>query len=263
MSATVEPNQGGQTVLQSVTAALDSPALAGKAQIGALWAANPDLISVPIRPNFGQWPAPLSCVLGTRPVGRRNGGLSYPETFTTTGGKIDAVVSISGDTGEEVGQALEPYPTLAGTRALTPDPPNADRYAGPADPIVRRSTVPDRHLGVVVAKDAPEQMRMAEYWKLQDSLYSVVEIDQRFPVRPDPHLVGYALPAVAGGPSPLPLLLWWALLLGLSSLARYESAAWTAAIDLDASPLAADLRTLLDIAADRVPARILDSLHAA
>jgi len=64
-------------------------------------------------------------------------------------------------------------------------------------------------------------------------------------------------------PIALPLLLWWALLLGLSSLARYESAVWTAAIDLDASPLASDLRTMLDIAADRVPARMHDILHLA
>jgi YaaC-like Protein len=68
---------------------------------------------------------------------------------------------------------------------------------------------------------------------------------------------------VADTPGLSVLLLWWAVLLGLSSLARYESAAWTAAIDLDASQLAADLRTVLDIAAARVPARILDSLHAA
>ena len=48
----------------------------------------------------------------------------------------------------------------------------------------------------------------------------------------------------------------------LSSLARYEPDDWTAAIDFDASPLATDLRAVLDIAAERVPARILESLKA-
>jgi hypothetical protein len=264
LRATVEPYEGTQTVFQAVTAAVDSPALVGKAQLGALWAANPDVISVPIRPDLGQWPAALSYDLGTRRVRGGNGGPSDPERVpTTTGGIVFTAVRIPGDTGEQVAQVLDAYPTLTGATALTPDPPNADRYAGPAEPIVRSPTGPDGHLGVVVAKDAPRQMSLAEYWQLQDSLYSVVEIDQRLPVPPYPNLIGYALPAVAGGPSPLPLVLWWALLLGLSSLARYESAAWAAAIDLDASPLAADLRTVLDIAAERVPARILDSLQAA
>jgi hypothetical protein len=43
--------------------------------------------------------------------------------------------------------------------------------------------------------------------------------------------------------------------------ARHESAVWTASIDLDASPLAADLRAVLDIAAERVPARFLENRH--
>lgn len=55
-------------------------------------------------------------------------------------------------------------------------------------------------------------------------------------------------------------MLWWALLLGLSSLARYDPARWTAAIDLDASDLAVSFERVLDIAEQRVPARILEAL---
>jgi hypothetical protein len=57
------------------------------------------------------------------------------------------------------------------------------------------------------------------------------------------------------------LLLWWALLLGLSSLARYEPAAWAAAIDLDSSELAVSLERVLDVASERLPMRILRSLQ--
>jgi hypothetical protein len=264
LRATVEPYEEAQTVFQAVTAAVDSPALVGKAQLGALWAANPDVINVPIRPDLGQWPVALSDAIGNRRVSGGNGGPSDPEKVPlTTCGIIASTVRIPGDTAEQVAQALEAYPTLTGARARTPVQPYGDRYAGPGEPIVRGPAGPDGHRGVVVAKDAPKQMSLAEYWQLHESLYSVVEIDQHFPALPYPELIGYALPAVAGGPSPLPLVLWWALLLGLSSLARYESAAWAAAIDLDASPLAADLRTVLDIAAERVSARILDSLQAA
>ncbi|WP_371878886.1 YaaC family protein [Amycolatopsis roodepoortensis] len=56
-------------------------------------------------------------------------------------------------------------------------------------------------------------------------------------------------------------MLWWALLLGLSSLTRYEPAAWSAAIDLDASELAVPLEQVLEIAEDRLPTRILESLR--
>jgi hypothetical protein len=260
LRATVDPDSPQGAAFQVVTAAAGSPVLAGKAQIGALWSANPDLIDVPIRAEFRQWPTALSYGLGTRPVAA--GAPDPNQVPLSTGGFVRTAVIVTGDTGQQIAQALRAYPTLAGAVALTSDPVNGERYTDPAETIVRRSTLPIGQLGVLVAKDAPMHMSLAEHWRLEDSLYSVVEVDQRFPARPHASFVGYALPAIADGPSPLPLLLWWALLLGLSSLARYEPDDWTAAIDLDASPLAADLRAVLDIAAEQVPARILESLKA-
>ncbi len=55
---------------------------------------------------------------------------------------------------------------------------------------------------------------------------------------------------------------WWALLFGLSMLARYEPAGWTAALALDSSPLAAPLAQGLQVAIDRVPQLVLDALVA-
>lgn len=43
---------------------------------------------------------------------------------------------------------------------------------------------------------------------------------------------------------------------------RYEPDAWTAAIDLDRSPLAVDLQRVLELAAEQAPARILQTLRA-
>jgi hypothetical protein len=57
------------------------------------------------------------------------------------------------------------------------------------------------------------------------------------------------------------LLLWWGLLLGLSTFARYEPAAWTAAIDPEVSPLAVALERVLDIAQERIPSRVLAALR--
>jgi hypothetical protein len=65
-----------------------------------------------------------------------------------------------------------------------------------------------------------------------------------------------------GGAALSDLMLWWALLFGLSMLARYEPDGWTAALDYDNSPLAVPLTALLDTAAQAVPALVLAALDA-
>src|SRR4029453_12305350 len=77
----------------------------------------------------------------------------------------------------------------------------------------------------------------------------------------NPHFVGIVRPAIGGSPSPSPLMLWWALLLGLSSLVRYYPAVWVRSIDLDESILASPLRQVLDVAMERVPVRVLEALR--
>lgn len=61
---------------------------------------------------------------------------------------------------------------------------------------------------------------------------------------------------------PSRLVCWWGLLLALSSLARYEPAAWRRALDIDASPIAVSLEEGLDLALDRIPEMLLDALDA-
>lgn len=57
-----------------------------------------------------------------------------------------------------------------------------------------------------------------------------------------------------------PLMTWWALLFGLSMLARYEPAGWAQALDLDSSSIAAPVIRCLDIAVERVPELVLGGL---
>jgi hypothetical protein len=57
-----------------------------------------------------------------------------------------------------------------------------------------------------------------------------------------------------------PLLTWWALLFGLSMIARYEPASWVAALDYDSSELAAPLTRLMEIGLQRVPELVVDAL---
>jgi hypothetical protein len=46
--------------------------------------------------------------------------------------------------------------------------------------------------------------------------------------------------------TPHPLLAWWAILFALSMLARYQPDTWTDYLDVDKSPYAVPLETLLD-----------------
>jgi len=68
---------------------------------------------------------------------------------------------------------------------------------------------------------------------------------------------------IAGsGSSPSALLSWWMLLQGLSQLARYSPAAWTAAISPAKSRIAVPLEQTLEIGAAVVPGLILGALSA-
>lgn len=61
-------------------------------------------------------------------------------------------------------------------------------------------------------------------------------------------------PALTGNTRPLhPLLVWWAVLYGLSMLARYVPARWTEHLDVDNSALAVPLETVLDGALEACP----------
>jgi hypothetical protein len=57
-----------------------------------------------------------------------------------------------------------------------------------------------------------------------------------------------------------PILAWWAALLALSSLARYEPATWSKIVDIDRSAEANAIEHLLDQAIDSVPAAALHML---
>lgn len=59
---------------------------------------------------------------------------------------------------------------------------------------------------------------------------------------------------------PHPLLTWWAVLVALSSLARYQPVAWTRALDPDTSQLAVQLERVLDEALAALPQLVLDAL---
>jgi hypothetical protein len=75
----------------------------------------------------------------------------------------------------------------------------------------------------------------------------------------------WALPAVPGMTVPLhPFIAWWAILLALSSLARYEPETWADMVDVDrsGSPATA-VEHLLDTALDAVPQMLVEAITGA
>jgi hypothetical protein len=69
------------------------------------------------------------------------------------------------------------------------------------------------------------------------------------------------MPALGNSEAPLSqLMVWWALLFGLSIVARYDPALWTRALNPDSSPLAVPLESLLEEALEVVPALVLEPM---
>jgi hypothetical protein len=257
LRAAITPS--GYGAFQSICVATGSSPLAGTTEIGALWAANPDLRSVPIPAAFGVWHRPIDQLIGVRTTLDENGNVQDPETPITTSGLIEFSVDVPGTTLREVESALLAYPTLREARGVIPGPVGPI-FGNPEDHALRGPYGTKNVRRATVGVPAPRQMTLGGYQRLQDQLFSVVEVEPTYPMYPYPHLIGFALPKLGGGPAPTPLLLWWALLLGLSSLVRYYPAQWVKAIDRDLSELAVHLETVLDVAAERMPARLLDAL---
>jgi hypothetical protein len=57
-----------------------------------------------------------------------------------------------------------------------------------------------------------------------------------------------------------PLMAWWALLYGLSILARYHPGVWVAALDVDDTQLAVAIDNALEAALDALPHLVLDAI---
>lgn len=226
LDTNVEPRGSSQTSFAIVASAIGSPTLAGPVTVAELWAANPDLRSVPL-PLSHQCPRALELPIGTQTLGGTIPGEPEqdPDTMPVgTGGMLSVAVDLPADvqTAADVEAALAAYPTLRGAFALKQGPSGAVR-ADPGDEVPRHHVRGAERVNVAVT--CPVETTMSDLWSRQRALASIIEVDETVPATPAPSWVGFALPNLAAADAPHPLMLWWALLLGLSSLARYEPAA--------------------------------------
>jgi hypothetical protein len=206
-------------------------------QLGALWASLPEL------PPVDELCADHWRAREITPAQDRPGRLLFgaPPLSGPTMGTVSLPELADRDDPREADAAevLRPYPTASGA-AIQIVPKREERDPSRVVPAglldwTRREPGPvGGHINVVSPLDR-----------------HAVEVGGRF----------YLRPSVGSDSTYLSTLMtWWALLFALSSIARYEPAAWTTALDVDASPIGNALEDALDEAEARLPHLIIEAL---
>jgi hypothetical protein len=216
----------GNGIFGAVATALGRGRLTGSVEMGALWAALPEVSSPASEDWLPALPVYMTIPSEFIPRGRMYSGLLS---------NVDFGASASLRSAADVNGMLARYPGAIGAKATT-------------------------YQGEIMPSPAPSGQCFQVAWGLEpgpadqdDPELIASYVAKRFPRYPRTEAL-WLLPEVGDGPDRLPpVLLWWVLLHGLSLLARYEPAAWRSALDLDKSPIADPLIDLLDSALQIVP----------
>lgn len=224
----IEPTGEGE--FQAIAALTCSATISAPVEIGALWASLPELVQTA---DEERWP--VAAAVWPRYLER---GV----TLKLMRG-LETVVNFSPmpQSVEDVRSLMESYPS-AGDDWRIQQPVGALNMT----PVTVATPI---GIGVpVVWGDAETDIRQ----KLED-----VAPEYRFR---DEH---WLRPGVGSNRDLLsPLMAWWALLFGVSILARYHPGEWVRALDPDKSKLAAPIGEALDEALTAVPHLLLEALYA-
>ena len=230
--------------------ATGSAVFTGGVQVAELWASLPELshsselcLGHPRARELDRTSSRDAQLIRPRWRGEPSLGLAYgsPEEW-----RLSARITLSSfvrsiEEAQAVAEAdLAPYPRAAGARvyAFSPDPVPKN-----PDPELRSSVILEWPAD---GPTTPTGGRVLKHVEVVSSLHG-----GRY----------YLIPAVGDAPLPLsPLIAWWALLFALSSIARYEPATWTRALDVDASPLGVPLEDALDLAEGRIAELVVQAL---
>lgn len=232
----VRPMTGGG-VFGAVADVLGVRGLTGSVELGALWSAIPGtsgpegdawLRALPVWPELYSQQTGFTLHLGASHRG-----------FVTLGDQAPA------NDPRAIDELLQRYPAAVGAgvevaQTIIPSrrTPWGDgvpvRWPAPDVDLPPEGPPPPEYLASQVHNRVPQYRYSREHW---------------------------LVPVVGDAADELPpMLLWWVLLFGLSLLARYEPAAWRAALDADASDLAVPLEELLDEALEVTPALLHEAL---
>lgn len=225
----VRPHKGQPGVFGAVAAVLGTAQLTGSVELGALWSALPEVTPPPSK-------APWLLALLVHPHIYEAGVPQY--MWSAFRGYVWLRRQPTPSDIAGLNNLLAKYPDGIGAGTETSEG-TPDIYPTP------------RGLGISIQWPKPEVQ--ARYGEPIPAELIASHVNNRIPLyqRTSEH---WMIPAVGDKEDQLPpLLLWWILLFGLSLLARYQPAAWRAALDLDRSPCADPLTALLDEALTIVP----------
>jgi YaaC-like Protein len=216
-----------------VSAAVGSEVPSGTIELGAVWAAIPDLMEPqPQMPTLDPaWRRPLIAFdedWDVDPVVHRGALPGVPLRLLLSGLPPDA-------TPEQLIDELAQYPTAAGAE------PKAHRMGTELKTVP--GWAPSGRLCPAFAWPGRPDNQLA-----LDTIAPMYRSGDRT-----------LLPRVAGNLLS-PLMLWWVLLFGLSSVARYDPELWVGALDVNHSEQAVPIEAALDAALDALSELILDAL---
>lgn len=197
----------------------------GRVELGQLWAALPTEAAYD---ENGRWTPALQ-------VWPRMYSKDPVEHMLGSGGKATVLLRKDGVSPEDLTSLLRRYPMAEG-----------------AVPIVAQ--------GIWSIEETPFGFGYPVAWREEGTLLSTQDLLWRIPLYrfPNEH---WLLPGIGSRRSPMtPLMLWWALLFGLSLLARYQSAEWVSALDPDESVLTVPVEELMDEALEAVPHVLFEAL---
>ncbi len=224
-----------------VADATASEKLTGPIELGSVWAAMPDLVApAPQMPELRpEWRRPLTAFPGPRENEPSSAIVMRRPLELLLGGLADLSIATDADVDALLADLGATYPSSSGVAA-----PGWLRHATPS--LVYQWAPTGDHLPTLC-------------WP---EVLTPVKVEQLDAIAPDHRGQGVRmlLPRLGGRDFVSPLMMWWILLFGLSSVARYDPELWVAALDVNASPQAVPIEAALDIALDALPELIFEAL---
>ena len=218
----------GMGIYQRIAPLVGSEFITGEVELGELWSSLPDLVDLPLEL---EWPKALR--VWPDPIGKPSGMEMLPWPWAEA-----AICAGSATSPEDVVELLANYPSAAGFELAR----------APGIPIMACQTPSGS--GVLVRWASPEAHDFGHREKLLKVAPTYGEEQAQW-LRPG---LGEKRIVVS------PLMTWWALVFGLSIVARYEPDRWASSLHVDLSPIAAALEAALVRATEVVPSLVLEAL---
>lgn len=228
-------SKGRRQSFAGVAEATGSGQLTSGLELGAIWGAIPDLMAPLPQPPLkdATWLRPLRVFRPMFDAAHRSFADMGPLELLVDGLPLGA----DRDT---LLQRLADYPTAAGAYMRDTQGMGEDSIVSQLSPV--------GYLPVFCWADTPEGGR--------------TRVQHLSVIAPEYRGLGTRLlfPRAGRKDAISPLMLWWALLFGLSSVARYEPELWIDALEVNSSPLAVPIEAALDAALEALPELILSAL---